>query len=455
MNLLGYLHLLYSFVEAVALNSLISIFHGKSKSRVSVPMKDKIVIVTGSNTGIGKQIATKLYSLGATVVMACRDEKKSNIALLEIKENVSKLSNSNQHNSNTVVADIKFIHLDLSDLSSIPRFVDEFYSTFNHLDVLINNAGLNSEGETKQGLQQLFQVNYLGHYLLTRALIHKQNEINTNTNINNNNKDKASKISKQKLRIVNLSSVTHHFGKLDYKLSSLPHSSCESPYSDSKLYMNFLTYEINKRYSNILNTNSSNSEVIENNANINNNNDSSSDNIYEKYHTLDILAVSVNPGAVASDIWRDWTGIKRFGLKLAYSLFLNVDEGSETAMYGACASADEILSNSSRYSYADSPNNYNNNNKGNCEYQNMTLSDIKNMSLKMKGDKLIPYIIPYNMPKNRPGIGYELIGIFAGPVFSPCGVPYYKNKKGIELASSFLWSFSEDLCKKFLNPKVT
>ena len=156
---------------AIAFNVYVSIFHGKVKSRVSLPLNGKIAIVTGSNTGIGKEVAAKLYRNGCRVIMACRSEERAKEAMLDIEQRSFQSSSSPY-----TFGDIKYMHLDLSDLKSVITFVNEFFQAYDHVDILVNNAGLNTKGASKQGLQQLFQVNYLGHYLLTRSLIYQQNQ---------------------------------------------------------------------------------------------------------------------------------------------------------------------------------------------------------------------------------------------------------------------------------------
>lgn len=72
----------------------------------------KVVIVTGSNTGIGKETVLELARRGATVYMACRDKKRTEVARLEI---IKETDNQN----------IFFLELDLSSLQSIRKFVAE------------------------------------------------------------------------------------------------------------------------------------------------------------------------------------------------------------------------------------------------------------------------------------------------------------------------------------------
>lgn len=124
-------------------------------------MTAKVVIVTGSNTGIGKETVRELARMGATVIMACRDSKKTLPVLEKLK--------SSTHNSNIV-----FIRLDLAELKSIQEFAEEFKSKYNRLDVLINNAGIMALPErklTKDGFEMQFGTNHIGHFYLTTLLL--------------------------------------------------------------------------------------------------------------------------------------------------------------------------------------------------------------------------------------------------------------------------------------------
>jgi NAD(P)-dependent dehydrogenase (short-subunit alcohol dehydrogenase family) len=104
---------------------------------------------TGANVGIGKATATALAAKGATVVLACRSVENGQAAAREIVERTK--------NENVIVK-----HLDLADLSSVKRFVDEVQRQNLKVNVLINNAGaMNPELGLVHGIERTFFVNHL------------------------------------------------------------------------------------------------------------------------------------------------------------------------------------------------------------------------------------------------------------------------------------------------------
>src|SRR3954465_5149720 len=122
-------------------------------------MTGKLVLITGGNAGIGKETAVGLASKGAHVVFTSRDATRGADALAEIK----------QRSGNDAVDGRT---LDLASLASVRESAAAFLDRYDRLDVLIDNAGLvlASRSVTEDGYETTFQVNHLGHFLLTELL---------------------------------------------------------------------------------------------------------------------------------------------------------------------------------------------------------------------------------------------------------------------------------------------
>jgi NAD(P)-dependent dehydrogenase (short-subunit alcohol dehydrogenase family) len=170
-------------------------------------LEGKVCIVTGSNTGIGKETARGLAQRGATVVLACRDVAKGELARADIERTTGR-------------KDLDVMRLDLGDTASIRAFAEAFRSKYSRLDVLVNNAGLwaTSRTTTKDGFETTFGTNHLGTFLLTNELVPLL---------------KASAPS----RVVILSSKLHYQGKLDWDDLQFERRSFSGPaaYNLSKL----------------------------------------------------------------------------------------------------------------------------------------------------------------------------------------------------------------------------
>src|SRR5579885_3477815 len=129
-------------------------------SKIEKSMQGKICLITGANSGIGKETALGLARMGASVVMVCRDRARGEAAQNEIKE---KSGNNN----------VDLLLADLSSQQSIRQLVEDFQSRYSQLHVLINNAGVYmlTRRETVDGLEMTFAVNTLAPFLLTNLLL--------------------------------------------------------------------------------------------------------------------------------------------------------------------------------------------------------------------------------------------------------------------------------------------
>jgi len=123
-------------------------------------MQGKVAVVTGSNTGIGLETAVGLAALGATTVLACRNEAKAARAAREVVQR-------------TWSEDVHTVSLDLADLASVRKAAEDVLARWDRLDVLVNNAGgtWSARQETAQGFEYTFGVNHLGHFAFTLGLL--------------------------------------------------------------------------------------------------------------------------------------------------------------------------------------------------------------------------------------------------------------------------------------------
>ena len=123
-------------------------------------MDGKVVLVTGGNSGIGKETAVQLAQKGATVAITSRDMHKGADASADIQKRAG-------------VTEVPVIGLDLGSFDSVRSCAEATLAKFDRLDVLINNGGafLSKQMETKEGFEMTVGANHLGHFLLTSLLI--------------------------------------------------------------------------------------------------------------------------------------------------------------------------------------------------------------------------------------------------------------------------------------------
>ena len=123
-------------------------------------MAGKRVIVTGPTSGFGKEIAVQLASLGAELVLACRDLERGEKTAAEIAKR-------------TGAKNCAVMRLDASDQRSVREFARQYRKRVPRLDVLVNNAGINRSVRqaSADGIELTFATNVLGYFMLTRELL--------------------------------------------------------------------------------------------------------------------------------------------------------------------------------------------------------------------------------------------------------------------------------------------
>ncbi|KAM6048928.1 flotillin-2 isoform 2-T2 [Theristicus caerulescens] len=126
--------------------------------RARPALRGRTAIVTGGSGGIGAATALELARCGARVVLAARSVPRGEAAARRIR-------------TETGNAEVRFMQLDLASLRSVRAFASAFLRQEPHLHLLINNAGVSAGGTTEDGFSLSFQVNHLGHFLLTQLLL--------------------------------------------------------------------------------------------------------------------------------------------------------------------------------------------------------------------------------------------------------------------------------------------
>lgn len=250
-------------------------------------MSGKTVVVTGANSGIGKETAVELAKMGATVVVTARDSGRGEASLSEIRSR-----------SGNEAVDLAVF--DLGDLASVRSGASEILAKCDRIDVLVNNAGvvLSDRHESADGFEATFAVNHLGPFLLTELLLDRIKE-------------------SAPARIVNVASTAHKGarGGLDFDdLQSTRGYSGMRVYSESKLANIYFTTELARRLAG-----------------------------------SGVTVNCLHPGTVATGYGRDGDtrGILSFGLKLIKPFILTPSKGARTSVY--LASSPDVANVSGKY----------------------------------------------------------------------------------------------------------
>lgn len=241
-------------------------------------MKNKTIIITGANSGIGLATAKVLAQTGAKIIMTARDFIKGQRALKEVKD-----SSNNP--------DVHLQIMDLASLDSIYNASREILHKHERIDILINNAGIMSlkKNETVDGFEEQFGVNHLGHFLLTNLVL-----------------SRIEQTAKQygEARVIFLSSGAHQRTKgIDFDDLGWEKRKYEgfTAYADSKL-------------ANILTANE----------------------IARRYGEARIFTHSLAPGAVKTNIYKNDSikGIKLLLAKLAFAIIgISPEKGAATLVF--------------------------------------------------------------------------------------------------------------------------
>jgi NAD(P)-dependent dehydrogenase (short-subunit alcohol dehydrogenase family) len=153
-------------------------------------IEGKTCLITGSTSGIGKEIAIGLAKMKTNVVLVGRNKAKCEETIEQICRNASIDTNKNR---------VSYLLADLSSQASIHQLAKKFLDIYESLDILINNAGvfLSKRLTTVDGIEYTFAVNHLAPFLLTNLLFERM---------------KTSSPS----RIITTSSVAHRGAYIDF-----------------------------------------------------------------------------------------------------------------------------------------------------------------------------------------------------------------------------------------------
>lgn len=204
-------------------------------------LEARTFLVTGANTGIGRETASALAGRGAKVFLACRSEPKTRPVIDEI---TARTGNSA----------LEFLALDLGDLRSVHACAEAFLASGEPLHALINNAGVaGRRGITQSGFELTFGTNYVGPFLLTSLLLDRLRE-------------------SAPARIVNVSSEAH------YRVSDIDFDAVRRP---TKSLTGFPEYAVSK-LANLLHA----------------------QELARQLDGAGVTTYALHPGVIASDIWR-------------------------------------------------------------------------------------------------------------------------------------------------------
>jgi len=182
-------------------------------------VKGKVAVVTGGNSGLGKETARVLAQKGVKVILAVRSTDRGEDAAIEIRKEFPK-------------SYVEVMKLDLSSLASVKSFAKEFLGRYEHLDFLINNAGVMVPPYTKteDGFELQFGTNHLAHFALTGLLLPLLE-------------------STEDSRIVTISSVAHLTGDVNFHDLAWEQRKYDAPkaYADSKIANLYFTYELARK----------------------------------------------------------------------------------------------------------------------------------------------------------------------------------------------------------------
>ncbi len=184
---------------------------------MTTDMAGKIVVITGSTSGLGKESALSIAQMGTIVALVGRNKEKLEQTVQEIKKQIPG-------------AKLDTFVCDQSQMSQVRELAEQLLAKYPKIDVLMNNAGVSCQKPliTSEGLERVFATNHLAPFLLTNLLLERLIQSNA--------------------RVVNVSSSMHKHVKLDFdNLQSIRGFNWDNSYSRSKLMNLMFTFELARR----------------------------------------------------------------------------------------------------------------------------------------------------------------------------------------------------------------
>lgn len=206
--------------ECIELHETITMTKQNWTSEDIPDQKNKVILITGATSGLGKEATKVLAGKNATVIMAVRNLQKAETVANEIRKAIP-------------TATIEIRHLDLGSLTSVKAFARQLSSDHTRLDVLINNAGVMMcpYSKTEDGFEIQMGTNHLTHFALTGLLM-------------------PLLLATKDSRVVATSSVAHKGGNINFDDINWESRKYETTkaYSDSKLANLYFMYELARKY---------------------------------------------------------------------------------------------------------------------------------------------------------------------------------------------------------------
>jgi NAD(P)-dependent dehydrogenase (short-subunit alcohol dehydrogenase family) len=237
-------------------------------------MKNKICLVTGANSGIGKVTALEIARKGVVVGLVCRNAEKAEAARKEII-----LQSGNEQ--------IEIFLCDFSVQAQIRQVAEAIQKRYDKVDVLVNNAGFiaSNRETTPEGYEMTFAVNHLGYFMLTNLL-------------------KDALLASPESRVVNVSSEAHRFTHIDFNNLQLERGyNSLRAYALSKLCNILFTRELARRCT-----------------------------------KTTLTTNCLHPGAVATNFANTANSFFKFLFKFGKHFLLSPEQGAQTMIYLATES---------------------------------------------------------------------------------------------------------------------